>query len=150
MTTVAFEGFTERGDLPAIIIYQGRVDQKVGRCWSFFQAILQKIGELLRNAFYLPLYSKKVIPIAESTARIAKEEVDILKQSDAFSMQDIVIRRQGSEPQDFNVRVLESRQIGEKTLRIILFSFNGNDKHQRWEPLTIRELSETPHVSQNN
>lgn len=156
----------EQAALPSAISYQDKVDpveQKTSWCWNLFKAPLQKVGEILRNAFYLPLYNKNVDPdfvlnqkLSEKIARVLKSseaicstELDVIRRF--FSVRDVPIQLEGPTPRVFTVRLFESKMpIQGKQLRIILFSFNGNIEHrgatgpQRWNPLTIKELSESP------
>lgn len=124
---------------------------------------LQTIGLFLRNALYLPWFSKKVDPdyilnqrlsqkIAESlmtSAIFPTNEYDPIKH--AFFMRDIEITIEGPISQIFTIRLFESKEaIGGKKLRMILFSFNENEEGERgqiqrkWNPLTIQALSKSP------
>ncbi len=153
--------------IPSSISYREEVDpieQKVSRCAQFFRSPLQKIGAILRNAFFLPLYKKNIsleIKLNQQLARdvvqtlktpktVCSEELNLVRQ--CFSIRDVTLHLEGSTGlRVFTVRLFESKMpINGKKLRIILFSFNGNTEAvkggatRRWEPLTLRALSENP------
>jgi hypothetical protein len=163
--TLKLVSIKEPVTLPSTIFYQDEMDpeeQKTSWCWSCFKTPLQKVGELLRNAFYLPLYNKNISPTAQLDQKLAQKIVLALKSSEvlssieleavrrSFSVRDMDIHLKGSIFRTFTIRLFESKMpIQEKTLRIILFSFNGNTEVQgkmeprRWNPLTIKALSES-------
>lgn len=152
--------------LPAVLSYRQKADsveQKTHWCWFFFQTPLQKIGQILRNAFYLPCYSKTIFSDFELNQQLAEKITQALKNSEVFcpeeqnmirrffSVRDIAIRLEGTVSQIFTIRVFEPKMpIGQKKLRMVLFSFNGNmetqgsTKPQKWNPSTIQALSKSP------
>src|SRR2546425_354764 len=74
-------------ELFSTISYTNEMDpprQKVNRCRRFFQAPLEKVGQMLRDAFYLPGYSKKVDPAFTLNQRLANKMVQALKKSDVL------------------------------------------------------------------
>jgi len=158
----------EAGVFPSTISYAGMANsrpQKSSGCWDFFKSPLEAIGQILRNTFYLPLYKKKIDPELELDQRLAGKVSYILQHPQAlcsrelrviqrcFSIRDIDVQIEGPIVRTFTVRLFESRiPVGEKKLRVILFSFNGNTEHERdlhsraraWNPLKIEEISSSP------
>jgi hypothetical protein len=161
---ISLKTSSQKTALPDSLFYQTEVkpvEQKAHWCWDLLQAPLQSIGVLLRNTFYLPWYAKKVDPAFELNQTLAQKVSSALKRSDVlclenqsvvkqcFSVRDVPVQLEGATSQIFMVRVFESKMpIEQKKLRLILFSFNGNSEGQggmqKWNPLTIRALSESP------
>jgi hypothetical protein len=141
-----------------------RVGDRNDQNGGMFQGFVHKMGEYLRNAFFLPLYQKNVEADSTLNQYLGAIIARTLKNGDApcteelalvrryFSMRDIPVKLENSTISTiFTIRLFESKElINDKKLRIILFSFNGNLEGQRgaevgrWEPRTMRELSETP------
>ncbi len=107
--------------------------------------VLQSLGIILRNAFFLPLYNKKIDPDFELNQTLAKKITqDFTRLQPHFHMWDVAVHLEGAVKRIFIVRIFESHQpIHGKKLQIVLFSFNGNQEGtaKRWEPLTMQELS---------
>ncbi len=168
MTTLSLRERNEAVILPSIISYveaaNSRPKQAYG-CRNFFKGPLEAAGQILRNAFYLPLYKKKIDPELELNQRLAEKLSYVLQHPQAlcskelqlirrfFSVRDIDVQIEGPIVRTFTVRLFESRlPIGEKKLRVILFSFNGNTEHGRdipaitrtWNPLKIEEIGKSP------
>lgn len=155
----------EGATLPSTISYSDKTDpikQRNSQYSDFFRAP-QIIGTFLRNAFFLPLYKKEIDHDLELDQQLSIKIAHALKNSHAvdskelhtiqqhFSIRDVAVQIEGPIPRTFTVRLFESKiPINDKKLRIILFSFNGNTEKQkdtqprRWEPLSIRDLSEGP------
>ncbi len=153
--------------IPATLNYQERntkpAAQPANGFWSTCYTPIEKMGLVLRNAFYLPWYktnpsseltmnadlAKKVSDVLMGSAATTSEEMGLVKTH--FSIRDVAVHLQGETTRIFNVRLFESKKtVCEKNLRLILFSYNGNEERlgvtesRRWEPLTIKELSESP------
>ena len=152
--------------LPSTITYQ--VDkgnsQSANGSWGVLSGPMQKVGTMLRNAFYLPWYANKPDPVLlinhdlgtatskwlmEKAIGVQSEEMLLVKQQ--FAIRDIEVRLEGGISRIFTVRLFVSKEpVGNKRLQLILFSYNGNretdggSKTRRWEPLTLRELSQSP------
>lgn len=141
------------------------VEPKFGWCWSIVLYPLQIIGAVLRNALYLPLYSEKTrlanrheLDLAKGFADMVKDaavplystkKIDLIREH--FSIRDVRVSIiQGDVTRTFTVRLFESKTaIFGKKIQFILFSFYGNEeevsgKAQRWEPLSMKELSTAP------
>jgi hypothetical protein len=140
---------------------------KVSRCWSFFHYPVQKVGELLRNAFYLPLYNKKIDSAVLLDQSLAEDISSSLMKRERpedgppcaiamwryFSVRDVSVQIKDQDASRlFRVRLFESKMgLSGKKLRIFLFSFYGNteklpleNQSRRWEPQTMKELSTSP------
>ncbi len=153
--------------IPATVNYKEEntkpAEQQANAFWSTCYTPIEKMGIVLRNAFYLPWYkkdlpseltinqdlAKKVSDALMGGAATSSEEMGVVK--DHFSIRDVAVHLQGQTTRIFNVRLFETKKpICEKNLRLILFSYNGNQERRdptesrRWEPLTIKELSESP------
>jgi len=168
MATLSLRERKEAAVLPPIISYveaaKSRPQKSYGR-WNFFKGPLEAVGQILRNAFYFPMYKKKIDAELELNQRLAEKISYVLQHPQAlcskelqvvrgcFSVRDIDVQIEGPIIRTFRVRLFESRMpIGEKKLRVILFSFNGNTEHgrdipvraQTWNPLKIEEVSKSP------
>ena len=135
------------------------------RSWyeNLLYAPLERIGRLFKNAF-LPRYSNpndlsfkidqkianQISNTLKGTCISDSEEMHLLQSY--FSVRDVdVLVMQEDTFRIFTVRLFTSKKtLHQKKLRLILFSFNGNQegffekKTHRWEPLTLRELSKSP------
>ena len=121
------------------------LDQRTSLCWQFFGKPLAWIGRVLRDAFYLRLYSSKNQDDVLNE-RMASETLGGSK----LSRRDIkIISKEVGITRIYTVRIIEcTSQIGKK-LRIILFSFYGNQERigkisQKWNPRDPRELQNGP------
>ncbi len=165
-------GNTLLTSLPSTITYRDVQDlgqQHAGRCWSLFDTPIEKLGILLRNAFFLPVdfnlssqqntqsddfhaldheLAKKVTGNFTARTSSSSNEVELIQSH--FSMRDIQIRIDGDIPKIFTVRSFVSKQpVNQKKLQLILFSFYGNQEEVegspgKWNPLSLKELSKSP------
>ncbi len=137
-------------------------EQKVSCLWECFKTPLQKLGEFLRNQFYLPLYQRELDDHYVLDQNLASHVCSIIKRPEKncskeleeihnhFTLEDKEFKISGPIARTFKVRVFEPKNPSQdKMLRVILFSFYGNreiseEVDRRWEPLTISDLSHGP------
>ena len=144
-----------------------KAQKEEGSYWNFsflLQPLIQSIGNSLRDTFYLPLNSR-VLPIDFQTnqeigTEISQALIDSSGPSsrklslirEYFSSRDIEIHLEDSTfTRIMKVRLFESKvPVNDKYLRVVLFTFNGNDEEgadgirRKWGPKNIRDLSRTP------
>lgn len=128
------------------------VEQEPNCCWRLLQPLLQKVGLVLRNTFYLPMFSRNPTPVYKAQLELATERIDKFRRESDFSIEDMTIEVQGkSGTRSFKIRKIESTEVQGKKLRLFLFCFNGDHfetpkggQTQKWNPLKIKELSECP------
>lgn len=136
--------------------------QKANGCWSYFLPYWQSACQLVRNSFFLPHYNTSSSAhqiderIAEKAyAALKLEETPSAKEAriirDNFDIREVPVKIKDTTTRIFNVQIIESKEdLNGKKLRLIVFKFYGNKQKdqngnsQKWDPMTIRELSESP------
>lgn len=145
--------YREQGDSPA---------QKASRCWNCFLPCWQGICRLVRNSFFLPYYNS-VPAYHQVDERVAETAFNTLKLDypavtkearlirDHFDIREVTVKIKGSTTRIFTLQIFETKgPLHDKMLSLILFKFYGNREinhdgdDQNWDPMTIRELSESP------
>ena len=138
-------------------------NQKTLDCFSFLKGILENLGIMLRDAFYLPLFKVNIPLDDQEDIKLAKKVWEKIQNpqircseklqeiKNQFFIRDINVHLRGPLVRTFTVRLFESKvAIEGKKLRVVLFSFNGNKESikgpnttvRSWDPQTSTELNE--------
>jgi hypothetical protein len=164
MSTAVINSRSNIQEIPSIIYHENPSQTRTNRgYWELLYAPLEKIGTILRNNFYLPLYknqteqhlqidntlAQKVVDHLKGYTKNAPEELELIRTY--FSVRDVRVCLNGeTSGLVFTVRLFESNiAVNGKKFRVILFSFNENQEYQqyhtrKWEPLNLNELSKSP------
>ncbi|MBS3904741.1 MAG: hypothetical protein KGZ39_05395 [Simkania sp.] len=156
-----------QGTLSPVMMYQSTStdgNQRISQSWNPCENLLRRVGLVLRQ-FLLPLYRTPMDPHFTVEQQLAKDTTSALSSVESashhtqdlesirqhFVIRDVEVQAPGAISQIFSLRVCESKEsVYGKKFRLILFSFNGNaekeegTERRRWEPLTIKALSEGP------